>query len=336
MNTVAQKNTNPQPAVGQVWSDGSEEVIAYVGDHHVRMRSGGGYHIDGLLRVAKCIGIETEHGRVMVGERRKGPYSTPSEVLAVSGANSVTVTAGISSTHAPATLVASWPLVADGPRVSGCVCQWEHGDRACPVHPTCPECGCVVCECKPTREESARMSPTERRAIGDVREPAPWDRVTIGGVFKTLAAAGLKVDTGALSDRLGLRWAPEATKEDVATLVRALPPGIDVRIIDPRAEREQRRRAISAVLAEDARKFPAFATARRCAVMAAYESAPPMPPEDMLPATHAANILRDCHRYEAKRGGMTKPSAEAADWMRHAGGTFAVALSVYERNRGAK
>lgn len=36
------------------------------------------------------------------------------------------------------------------PRPAGCLCTWEFGDSACPVHPTCPACGCVVCECRPT------------------------------------------------------------------------------------------------------------------------------------------------------------------------------------------
>jgi hypothetical protein len=37
-------------------------------------------------------------------------------------------------------------------RPVGCLCTWEEGDSACPAHPTCPGCGCVVCECpSPTR-----------------------------------------------------------------------------------------------------------------------------------------------------------------------------------------
>jgi hypothetical protein len=32
-------------------------------------------------------------------------------------------------------------------RPVGCVCTHEEGDSECPVHPTCPECGCAVCEC---------------------------------------------------------------------------------------------------------------------------------------------------------------------------------------------
>jgi hypothetical protein len=27
------------------------------------------------------------------------------------------------------------------PRPPGCLCTWEQGDSACPVHPTCPGCG---------------------------------------------------------------------------------------------------------------------------------------------------------------------------------------------------
>jgi hypothetical protein len=34
-------------------------------------------------------------------------------------------------------------------RPPGCVCTWEQGDTACPVHPTCAGCGVPVeqCEC---------------------------------------------------------------------------------------------------------------------------------------------------------------------------------------------
>jgi hypothetical protein len=33
------------------------------------------------------------------------------------------------------------------PRPAGCLCTWEFGDSPCPVHPTCPGCGCAECEC---------------------------------------------------------------------------------------------------------------------------------------------------------------------------------------------
>jgi hypothetical protein len=39
------------------------------------------------------------------------------------------------------------------PRPVGCLCTWEFGDSECPVHPTCPECGCVECECAPDLEQ---------------------------------------------------------------------------------------------------------------------------------------------------------------------------------------
>lgn len=37
-------------------------------------------------------------------------------------------------------------------RPRGCLCTWEQGDSACPVHPTCEECGLPTaplnqCEC---------------------------------------------------------------------------------------------------------------------------------------------------------------------------------------------
>ena len=44
----------------------------------------------------------------------------------------------------------SWGFREEPCRPAGCLCTWEFGDSECPVHPTCPGCGCVVCECKPT------------------------------------------------------------------------------------------------------------------------------------------------------------------------------------------
>lgn len=104
----------------------------------------------------------------------------------------------------------------------------------------------------------------------------------------------------------------------------------------PVATKQARRREIDAIIADDAHRFPAFATARRAAVMAAFEGAPPVAPEDIVPVGHASNILRDCHRYEALRGGMTKPSTSAVEWAALAGGSFAIALAAYERMRGAQ
>lgn len=282
-------STNPESASNQVWrqNDGEDRVVEGVSVSTVYFEDRLGTAWLGDMRHLpewRCIGISTPAGRVMVGERRHAPDGRAVTVTHVMGGGYVGLSVFDAEVGANAIeSVVLWPLLppatapqgntADQPRASGCVCQWEHGDRACPVHPTCKACGCVVCECKPKPALPPGWEPMP---------PAP------------------------------LAWAPKP---------------------DPRAEREQRRREIDAELREDARRFPAFATARRAAVLAAYESAPPMPPEDMLPVGHTKNILRDCHRYEAKRGGMTKPSADAVKWAALAGGTYEMALAVYERAR---
>ncbi len=308
MNTVPQKSSKTQPAVGQVWRwpSGETRIIdrvnneclgkyecafwhdytSWMGTPTSDMHEANGW---------SCIGIETPGGRVMVGERRREPGRVAWEVASVTGTADaisgplvyMTGGGGANGTFS-ARLVATWPLLPPEPaprdgvtfasRASGCVCQWEHGDRACPVHPTCKACGCVVCECV---RKPRDMGPLAAAASQAFREPAQWDHVKLGapspgGVYQnlyqpaknvldTLAAAGLKVDAEALADRLGLRWAPEASPEMLAATERAaterairewserhtsaiLPHGVEVRILDPRAEREQRRRAISAVL----------------------------------------------------------------------------------------
>jgi hypothetical protein len=101
---------------------------------------------------------------------------------------------------------------------------------------------------------------------------------------------------------------------------------------DPRAERERRRREIDAVLAEDARRFPAFATARRAAVLAATEEFQ-MHGSDILTST-AERIVGQLHAYEALRGGMAKPSKAADDYAFDK--IEIVALDAYERARGCK
>ncbi len=93
--------------------------------------------------------------------------------------------------------------------------------------------------------------------------------------------------------------------------------------------RENDRRAIDALLREDARRTPAFATARRAAVLAAYEDVPEMP------ADQTAAILRRCAEYEELRGGGRKASLLAADMVyswRHTSPVLA-ALTAYERAR---
>lgn len=85
--------------------------------------------------------------------------------------------------------------------------------------------------------------------------------------------------------------------------------------------REMRRRAIDHVLAEDARRFPAFATARRCAVMACAE---PPGPSIMTPA-RATALTDGLRAYEDARGGLAAP----------ADGSVAACMRVVEQEPGA-
>lgn len=164
-NLVAQ--TKPEPAANQVWahSIGGEHVIADTDtEGRVRLR-GKAYNetTRGCLVLDpwwSCVGIETPAGRVMVGERRL--YGAR-EMVVTRIADGRHITAeqfGVpaSDREYVASGVAQWPLLPplpQGPapdtipRPSGCRCQWEQGDSECAVHPTCGECGCVVCECEP-------------------------------------------------------------------------------------------------------------------------------------------------------------------------------------------
>jgi hypothetical protein len=97
---------------------------------------------------------------------------------------------------------------------------------------------------------------------------------------------------------------------------------------DPRAEREQRRREIDALLREDARRHPAFATARKCALLAALEDS----------EVHAGDVghvplfLAELRAYEAARGGGRTPSPLAVVGYT-TDAEDARILAAYERTR---
>jgi hypothetical protein len=105
---------------------------------------------------------------------------------------------------------------------------------------------------------------------------------------------------------------------------------LGLKLSDPRAAREQRRREIDAVLREDARRFPAFATARRAAVMAAEEGH--RPHLNQLPA-----YLDGLRAYEnAIAKGMRPARAKqeipgVSEWVEW--GWCAVGFTAYERAR---
>jgi hypothetical protein len=112
-----------------------------------------------------------------------------------------------------------------------------------------------------------------------------------------------------------------------------------------RLQREAARREVDDVLHEYARRYPAFATARRAAVMAAIEVAEmagvkggyPMSLNDTLLLTR--DTIRGATRYEVNRGIGVEPSPRARDCFRLYCGTledgeFAAVVAAYERARG--
>lgn len=118
----------------------------------------------------------------------------------------------------------------------------------------------------------------------------------------------------------------ESKGEELIRLVEEKKPAAD-----PKAE-------IDAVLREDARRYPAFATARRCAVMAACEwaarewaevSEEPCP----FAAADARLVLAACRSYEARRGVMKAPSEKAIAWSLE---SYTASLDAYERARGLR
>lgn len=174
-------------------------------------------------------------------------------------------------------------------------------------------------------------------------EPAQWDRVSIGGISCPVTITRSAV-RGNSPDPIGRTRGIYATVVDIQAL--NMPPlsqaeadaladrlGLRPAPPDPRAAREQRRRAISAVLAEDARRHPAFATARRCAVMAwaeSFDMAFHALKDGAPDAIGARPLLAGLHTYEARRGGMREPRAGAADDS----GINLRYVAVYERSRG--
>ena len=101
-----------------------------------------------------------------------------------------------------------------------------------------------------------------------------------------------------------------------------------------KAARSQRvatnRAAIDALLREDARSAPAFAVARRAAVLAAAEYCP------SLTLREAAEVTAACLTYEEKRGGMARPRKEATDFAAGWALTMQSAIGAYERARGCR
>lgn len=98
--------------------------------------------------------------------------------------------------------------------------------------------------------------------------------------------------------------------------------------------REVRRREIDAVLAEDARRFPAFATARRSWMLAVYEKHERGGlGSSSEVATWAAGTLMIAHQYESERGGARTPRPEALAIHLDRNGNRRAGVAAYERAR---
>ncbi len=320
MSKVARGQTDPQPAPAQVWRSrkypSMVNVVAKVDGHAVVWTHGGWDDLAALRGFYECIGIETPAGRVMVGERRRYVGASDVEILAVVGADSIRwrCVDGHVEHVSYARDAATWPLLPP--------------EAPAPLAAAAPQ----------AYREPAQWG---RASIGGVSSPpAPIGRavgqyaadgdiaVTVADLHKALAATGMTMDVERLGDRLGLRW---DTSSPAPPAVPRFPTAFPAPP-DPRAEREQRRRAISAALAEDARRWPAFATARRAAVMAWYEG------RDDTPMGNTEVVLALCVAYERERGGATRPSADADKRAKRSTGCFGftkadVVLGHYERAR---
>jgi hypothetical protein len=161
-------------------------------------------------------------------------------------------------------------------------------------------CGCWVCK---------MMLAHEQRAADASKMIAEWHAKPMS-----------QEDADRLAERLHVKMNP-----------RPSAPLLSIPFaVDPRTAREQRRREIDAVLREDARRFPAFATARRAAVMAAEEGH--RPHLNQLPA-----YLDGLRAYEnAIAKGMRPARAKqeipgVSEWVEW--GWCAVGFTAYERAR---
>lgn len=122
------------------------------------------------------------------------------------------------------------------------------------------------------------------------------------------------------------------TQKEVDALAASMAPKPD-----PRTRREAQRREIDAVLREDARRSPAFAVARKCAVMGAFEDTPHTPKLHTDTAAELCSMLRE---YESERGGMRAPKAGASAAIEEWGARFGIRgiardlVASYEIARG--
>lgn len=133
------------------------------------------------------------------------------------------------------------------------------------------------------------------------------------------------------ADPFGVARAFQELGAQAAKTVEGMRKTMATLLPDPRAEREARRREIDRVLAKDARRFPAFATARKCAVIAMFEDAPPVPPADLMDEVHVEQWIVNLRDYEDLRGIGRAPSAAAQRYAQ--GNLHDMTVTVYERAR---
>jgi hypothetical protein len=93
-------------------------------------------------------------------------------------------------------------------------------------------------------------------------------------------------------------------------------------------ERALARRKVDAVLAEDGRRFPAFASARRCAVLADIETA-----GGWRQQIDVAVLCEQLRTYEDARGGARRPAPEAVRRFTMGYASRENDLAAYERAR---
>jgi hypothetical protein len=96
---------------------------------------------------------------------------------------------------------------------------------------------------------------------------------------------------------------------------------------DPHADR----REIDRLLEEDRRRFPAFATARKAALLGFIEARAQH--RNRTTATQARHLLDELRHYEDLRGGLGQPAPEARQFAGEDAEAAAEVFDAYERAR---
>ena len=346
--TDAPTAEKPNPLPGHIW-DGSHvrrvvvandgKRVTYRIDDTLRTDRTGNFEVGYFIDLGHCVGVETDRGRVMVGERRFVPqfgcalvvervldWADPHEgtmvLLAGEGKNG----------NFPARAAAGFALVPER----------NFGTMRCPDGAERPvteqERLNALASCMPRsvtgildREALARADEALQKCreygITDARNAL--NRMYVRALqndFKTTPPEPRAVRQAAkvmsfVPSGSGPRdWLTPATREGV-------------RIHDA-IERQVREEGLRQVIAEDARRYPDFARARAAAVAAKLEGAPPHPPAEEVPVGVVAAMLGWLREYEDKRGGGRRPSPAAVNYARATFGE--VVMDAYERARGGR